>query len=152
MTDLALPASSQGLLMSAFAIEHFFEIEKSFSEASRVLREGGVYFLIAPFLYYYHAAPDDYFRFTNSALKALAKKHGLDVESEVALGDRWLMMCEFMHEKVVLGSRYGTVARLCFRLAALPMLLVSLLRGKSDPRFAMGFAVALRKRAPGAAP
>lgn len=145
MTALALPDASQPLLMSAFAIEHFFDIDQSISEAARVLQPGGVYFLIAPFLYYYHAAPDDYFRFTGSALRALGEKHGLITESVVSLGDRWLMFAEFLHEKSVLGSKYNWLNRAALRLLALPMLAFSVLRGKHDNRFAMGYAVILRK-------
>jgi hypothetical protein len=145
MTALALPDASQPLLMSAFAIEHFFEVDRSISEAARVLQPGGAYFLVAPFLYYYHAAPDDYFRFTGSALRALADKHGLVTESTVSLGDRWLMFAEFLHEKAVLGSSHGPLARFAMRMLALPMLAFSVLRGRPDSRFAMGYAVLLRK-------
>jgi SAM-dependent methyltransferase len=145
MTALDLPDSSVPLLMSAFAIEHFFEVDRSIAEAARVLQPGGAYFLVAPFLYYYHAAPDDYFRFTAPALKALGEKHGLVAESSVPLGDRWLMFAEFLHEKAILGSRHGGGVRFMMRMLALPMLAFSVLRGQADSRFAMGYAVLLRK-------
>jgi SAM-dependent methyltransferase len=151
MTALDLPDASVPLLMSAFAIEHFFEVDRSMAEAARVLQPGGAYFLIAPFLYYYHAAPDDYFRFTAPALKAMGEKHGLAAESTVTLGDRWLMFAEFLHEKEVLGSRHGRFGCLMLRLLALPMLAYSVLRGRPDSRFAMGYAVLLRKPAEAAA-
>ena len=149
MTSIALPDQSVEAFLSCFAFEHVFEFERSFSEVARTLKPGGYYLLVVPFLYFYHAAPDDYFRYTQSALVRLSEKHGLDVVHYVPLGDRPLLFAEFFHEKIVLGSKYGWLARTLLRLLALPFLVVTIARNHPDPRFAGGHALLLRRRGAG---
>lgn len=145
MTNLEFPSESVEALMSFYAIEHVVDYEASFREAHRILNYGGYYLLIAPFIYYYHAAPDDYFRFTSSALKVLADKHCFKVVDLQPLGDRGLLFAEFLHEKAIMGSRRSVLGRLLLRILAMPFLARSILRGRHDTRFAMGYACLFQK-------
>lgn len=142
MTKLDLADSSVDALVSVFALEHLYDFEAVFAEQQRVLKPGGRLLLVVPFLYYYHAAPDDFFRFTASALDRLLAP--LDVLVRQPLGGRWLLFAEFLHEKVIMGSRMGFLARLALRLVALPFLAAGL--KAHDARYAFGFAYLCEKR------
>lgn len=60
-------------------IEHTAEPWRLLPEFRRVLRPGGHVILSAPFLYYLHGIPQDYFRFTAYGVRRLAERAGLDV-------------------------------------------------------------------------
>lgn len=124
MTRMDLADNSTDALVSVFALEHLYDFEAVFAEQLRVLKPGGRLLLVVPFMYYYHAAPDDYFRFTTSALDRLVKP--LSVKVSQPLGGRWLLFSEFLHEKVIMGSKMGFLARLALSLVALPFLAVGL--------------------------
>lgn len=57
-------------------LEHVEEPQRAVRELHRVLKPGGVCFLFAPFLYYYHAEKgyySDFYRFTIDGMKYLTK-------------------------------------------------------------------------------
>ena len=60
-------------------IEHAREPWRLLPEFRRVLRPGGHVILSAPFLYYLHGIPQDYFRFTAYGVRRLAEVAGLEV-------------------------------------------------------------------------
>lgn len=142
MTRLDLADNSVDALVSVFALEHVYDFEAVFSEHLRVLKPGGRLLLVVPFLYYYHAAPDDFFRFSASALDRLLAPFNILVRQP--LGGRWLLFAEFLHEKLVMGSRMGFLARLALRCVALPFLAAGL--KSHDAQFASGFAYLCEKR------
>jgi len=142
MTRLDLADNSVDALLSVFALEHLFDFQAVFDEHYRVLKPGGRFIVIAPFQYYYHAAPDDYFRFSSSALDQLVAR--FDVLARHPIGGRGVLFAEFLHEKKVLGSSRGWLARLLMRFAALPFLACSL--KARDSRFALGFIYVCEKR------
>lgn len=142
MTKLDLADSSVDALVSVFALEHLYDFEAVFLEQQRVLKPGGRLLLIVPFLYYYHAAPDDFFRFTASALDRLLAPFNVLVRQP--LGGRWLLFSEFLHEKVVMGSEKGFLARFALRCVALPFLAAGL--KAHDPQYAFGFAYICEKQ------
>lgn len=144
MTRLALADQSVPALVSVFALEHLYDFESSFKEQQRVLMSGGRLLLIVPFMYYYHAAPDDYFRFSASALDRLLQPY--DILLRQPLGGRWLIFSEFLHEKKVMGSSLGPLARFLLRCLALPFLAKAL--KQHDSRYAFGFAYLCEKRGP----
>ena len=143
MTNLKLDNCSVDALVSVFALEHVYDFNAVFAEQERVLKPGGRLLLIVPFLYYYHAAPDDFFRFSASALDKLLSP--FDILVKQPLGNRWLLFSEFLHEKVVMGSRMGFFSRLALRGVALPFLAAGL--KSHDPRYAFGFAYLCEKKA-----
>lgn len=142
MTNLDLPSNSVNAFVSVFALEHLFDFDAVFREQLRVLKLGGRLLIVVPFLYYYHAAPDDFFRFTSSALDKLLTP--FDVLVRQPIGRRWLLFAEFLHEKTVMGSRLGFFARLALRWVALPFLAGAL--KQNNLKYALGFAYLCEKR------
>jgi len=141
MTNLDLPDDSVDALVSVFALEHVYDFPSVFQEQYRVLKPGGRILLAVPFLYYYHAAPDDFFRFTESALDKLLDP--LTILSKQAIGNRWLLFSELLHEKVVMGSKRKPLGRLILRMIALPFLARAL--NRHDPQYALGFVYLCEK-------
>jgi SAM-dependent methyltransferase len=67
-------------------LEHVFEPTAVVGEMRRVLTPGGCVRLQVPFMLQYHGYPDDYWRFTHTALKRLFEDAGFRV---VALETEW---------------------------------------------------------------
>ncbi len=67
-------------------LEHVFEFENVIRETSRVIKRGGKIVLATPMVYKIHGSPDDYLRYTESALRRVAKKCNLTVEAIQPLG------------------------------------------------------------------
>lgn len=70
---LSLPFASKsvdGLVVNA-VLEHIPNPWKAVCEMYRILKPGGVLFMYVPFLYPYHRAPKDYFRFSHDGIIAL---------------------------------------------------------------------------------
>ncbi len=59
-------------------LEHVFNHQQFINNVSRSLKVGGVLEGFVPFLYYYHADPDDYFRYTHTALKRILSEGGFE--------------------------------------------------------------------------
>jgi SAM-dependent methyltransferase len=67
-------------------LEHVFEFENVISETVRTVKKGGVLVIAVPMLHHIHASPDDYFRYTQSALQRMLEKHGCDILETHTLG------------------------------------------------------------------
>jgi SAM-dependent methyltransferase len=77
VADLAVGWPFKGgvfdLSVSTWVIEHISNPETFFGEAFRLLKPAGAIIYAAPFLYHKHGSPDDYWRFTDTALLSLAR-------------------------------------------------------------------------------
>ena len=67
-------------------LEHIFNFENVIKETVRTLRTGGTFVLAVPMLHHIHGSPDDYFRYTESALRRLVAKYGCEVVEIHTLG------------------------------------------------------------------
>ncbi|MBI3463591.1 MAG: methyltransferase domain-containing protein [Planctomycetes bacterium] len=68
---LRLPSGIARTVICVDTLEHVFEARHGVDEMLRVLAPGGVILLSAPFEFRIHAYPDDYWRFTPSAIDRL---------------------------------------------------------------------------------
>lgn len=79
-------------------LEHIYNYQNVIGEASRVLRDNGRLIGTVPFLGSVHGDPDDYFRYTKSALNNIFKEAGFkDIKIE-ALGYGPFAVCYYMTE------------------------------------------------------
>jgi SAM-dependent methyltransferase len=67
-------------------LEHIFDYKNLVGEACRVLKNGGKLIGAVPFLTGVHADPNDYFRYTKSALERIFKASGFEDVQIEALG------------------------------------------------------------------
>jgi len=81
-----LPDSSVDIIFLFNIIEHLASPSVTITEAHRLLKRGGKIFGSIPFLVNVHRDPEDYSRFTDTALYALFESHGLDVEELEPIG------------------------------------------------------------------
>ena len=54
-------------------LEHASRPEKTFDTIARITKKGGLTMHLVPWSYQYHATPDDYYRFSHSALRVLVR-------------------------------------------------------------------------------
>jgi SAM-dependent methyltransferase len=73
--ELPLAAGSVGTVLALSTFEHVSRFWRGFAEIRRVLRPGGALLVTCPFYFHIHAHPDDYWRFTPSALELLLEDY-----------------------------------------------------------------------------
>jgi len=57
-------------------LEHIFEYQQLLNESARVMKPGGIIIIIVPFLFPYHPSPEDFHRYTASALEQALQSAG----------------------------------------------------------------------------
>ena len=67
-------------------LEHVYEIDNAFKELKKLLNPKGKIYISTPFLYRYHTAPKDYYRFTLDFYEKIAKKHKIKIIYKKSLG------------------------------------------------------------------
>ena len=87
------PDGSFDTILAFHLLEHVFDAHMVAAETHRVLRPGGRLLVATPFLYEYHADPDDFVRFTDSGLRRLLEGAGLRCLYLEALGEGPLTAC-----------------------------------------------------------
>jgi SAM-dependent methyltransferase len=83
---LPIPAARFDTIIISEVLEHIANPEVIWAEMSRILKPGGKILLSVPFFYKIHEAPYDYYRYTEYALRHLAKKNGLDTVILLSFG------------------------------------------------------------------
>lgn len=84
---LPFPDESFDCVLCTEVLEHCPDPFAALAEMARVLKPGGRIFLTTPFLVPLHDMPNDYFRYTPSALRYLAERAGLSLDSVRPKGD-----------------------------------------------------------------
>lgn len=67
-------------------LEHIYHYDNVLREANRILLPGGAFYLATPFLFQIHGSPDDYFRYTDTALHRLLKEAGFRTIESIPMG------------------------------------------------------------------
>jgi SAM-dependent methyltransferase len=73
--ELPLASSSVGTVLALSTFEHVSRFWRGFAEIHRVLRTDGALLVACPFYFHIHAHPDDYWRFTPTALELLLEDY-----------------------------------------------------------------------------
>jgi SAM-dependent methyltransferase len=94
---LPIASASYDAVLLVNVLEHIFEYRQLLGEAARILRPHGHILIVVPFLFPYHASPQDYHRYTASALTRALSGAGFSDITVVALGSgvcaaRWLFI------------------------------------------------------------
>lgn len=78
-------------------LEHVSNMEKAFSEISRILKKGGYLIISIPFLYPVHESPYDFYRYTVYGIRHQLEQNGFEIEREIAWGGVGTLICVYVH-------------------------------------------------------
>ena len=98
------------LVISRAVIEHVEAPEKLIGEIHRVLKDGGIVYLDAPFLQIKHA-PLDYTRYTDRGLENLMGRRFLKLETGIRFGPQ-AALARFLREYATLFTRVRILSKL----------------------------------------
>jgi len=76
--EIPLGSGSVDLVISGQCLEHCRNPFRLVSEATRILRDGGLMLLVAPFVFFEHKEPIDCFRFLPDGMEAIFEECGID--------------------------------------------------------------------------
>lgn len=93
-TAIDFPDESLDGVVCMSALEHIQAYEQVLAEVWRVLKPGGRFLLCVPWVFPFHGAPDDFHRFSPSALQSLLA--GYQLEEFEAVGNQWLTHATFL--------------------------------------------------------
>jgi|SaaInlStandDraft_4_1057021.scaffolds.fasta_scaffold01508_4 SAM-dependent methyltransferase len=85
--DFPFEDSTFDCVISFHLFEHVFNYQNSVEEIQRILKPGGKFIIAVPFMHKFHADPDDFYRFTSSAIKRIWSSSGLQCESMEYVGE-----------------------------------------------------------------
>ena len=70
-----VPAASVDCVVSISTLEHVRYPHKVVAECYRILKPGGILYLNIPFIFAFHEAPDDYYRFSYTGIRILCEDY-----------------------------------------------------------------------------
>jgi SAM-dependent methyltransferase len=111
---LPLKTGSIDAVVSVQVLEHCRDPRLVVEEAHRVLKPGGCLVLSTVLLYELHASPNDYYRFTASALEDLARP--FETRRIIPMGNRFVASYDLLAARSVLLNTL--LGRLAFRLGS----------------------------------
>lgn len=97
---LPIPDNSYDHAILMNVLEHIFEYRQLLSETARIIKSKGKVLIVVPFLFPYHASPDDYHRYTQATLRRVLGEAGFENVDIIPLGSG------------VIAARYALVERL----------------------------------------
>lgn len=145
---LPLPGASFDGVLLMNVLEHIFEYRALLAECRRVLRPGGTIVIVVPYLFPYHPSPDDYHRYSASALTRML----VDFEhiAVVPLGSGVASARFVLLERLLPGSFQRLVGPLVHPLVkgidwCITAIVHSLKKKYSPSDYALGFVVTAKK-------
>ncbi|MEO8637390.1 MAG: methyltransferase domain-containing protein [Candidatus Taylorbacteria bacterium] len=80
------PDSSFDCVLFVNLLEHLYDYKSAVSESHRVLKSNGMVAGVVPFMFNVHGSPNDYFRYTRSALERIFSDAGFTSITVAELG------------------------------------------------------------------
>lgn len=109
------------VVMSVQVLEHTPDPQALVVEMARVLREGGLFILSAPFSFRLHEEPHDYFRYSPHGLRVLCDRAGLAIEQIEPHGNLWSLLGHKLNSYLALRvARIGGAAQAVGKLGHEP--------------------------------
>lgn len=112
VADLNVPLpirdSVADVVVSLEVLEHLREPQRMLQEAHRILKTGGKLILSAPFQWWVHEAPWDYYRYTRYGLAYMLDRAGfagLQVEETTGFWETWLLKLNYQTLRLIRGPR-----------------------------------------------
>ena len=121
--NMTLEDQSVDNFVSVASLEHMPDPCRALREVYRTLKPGGKLLLVVPFMYPFHAAPSDFFRFTDRGIAVMLKNFRI-LHAE-AMGNRFSTCALFLqkpYEWAGIKNKFFTVV---FRLMGLGFYLLS---------------------------
>ncbi len=87
-------------VISLNVLEHIYNFQNAFKESLRVLKPGGTLVCSTPFMFHVHESPDDYFRYTKSALEKILTESGF---AEVKIEEIGFGLFSLIFQTIELG-------------------------------------------------
>lgn len=116
MMNLPYYDNSIDAFVNVAALEHVSDPWKAIEEMHRVLKPSGKILIVAPFIYPFHAAPDDYYRFSPSALLKMFQKFKiLRIEYLGGRESTIALLLQFLHGSLI-KRVFGRMLGLLFYL------------------------------------
>ncbi len=123
--DLPLADGSLDTAVCTEVLEHVVDPFRLMAELARVLKSGGYLIVSSPWAAPYHPEPDDYWRFSESALRLMCEKSGLKVVEVHKKGGFFTTLFFFFNRGIELNTprlnrlrkSLGPLNRLAERLA-----------------------------------
>lgn len=84
--SIPVPDASFDIVLLAEVVEHLENPELALQECARVLRPGGMMYILSPFLYPIHADPDDFQRWLPDKYASVLEKTGIRMTSISHMG------------------------------------------------------------------
>lgn len=116
---LPVADASYDTVLAINVLEHVYHHRALLDEIARMLAPGGVFIAIVPFCIQIHPSPDDFFRYTASALRHLLEDAGFASIEIQPLGSGVMVACAQLLYNFFpgwLGSWVGSIAALGDRL------------------------------------
>jgi len=93
------PSSSVDLVLAVYSLEHVLNFWDAFDEVTRVLKSGGEFFCIVPFINREHEVPYDYHRFTSFFWRQPRITKYYDELSVDKVGNFWVTVFSLWYER-----------------------------------------------------
>jgi SAM-dependent methyltransferase len=102
---LPIAPDSKDIVLLSEVLEHLRYPEKAICEAYRVLRKKGSLVCAAPFLYPFHADPDDYQRWLPAKYLAVLREHGFSDVTCTPMGSLFSVLFDLIFVSVTYGAK-----------------------------------------------
>ena len=131
-------------VISLNVFEHLYDFNNAFKESVRVLKPGGTFICSTPFMFHVHGSPDDYFRYTKSALTRILKEHGFQ---EIKIEEIGFGLFSLIYQIIELGISFTPLKYACKRMSIfIDTLLLSIKKyEKLRERIPLGYFIIAKK-------